>query len=93
MKLELALTLSHSCAVCKQKKYVRPQERLRQETIEKCVHELREGIAPTICVDCGNPYHFIRNRSARRRYITFLAEHTEDDVLYAELQAMARRER
>lgn len=90
MKLDLTLTLDHSCAVCKQRKRVRPQERLRQETVEECLRELREGRAITFCVDCGNPYDFSRNRSALRRYIHFVAENADDDALYHELRATAR---
>lgn len=93
MKLELTLTLSHSCAVCKQKKHVRPQERLRQETVEARLQELREGKAPTVCMDCGKCYNFARNRSALKRYIHFLAENADDDALYEELNALARMKR
>lgn len=93
MKLQLTLTLGYRCAVCKQKKRVRSQERLLQETVEACVRELRENKAPILCVDCGNSYHFIRNRSARWRYVNFLAENADDDALYEELRALARRER
>lgn len=96
MKMGIRVPLTHfltyefRCCVCKQTKHPKPQDRLREDTVNACFKELREGVMPTVCLDCGGIYEFAHDRKALRRYIRYLANNAYDDAMRDELEAMAR---
>ena len=93
MGIKVPLTLSHSigfrCCVCRQPKHLNPQERLREDTVNTCFQELRDGVMPVVCLDCGGTYEFAKDRKALRRYLQFLANDAYNGAMRKELEDMA----